>query len=62
MSIGKIYIDNLDPLGISDSHVIFTFATKSKMKAAAILYCSLQNSAIIYLSSSAITSLVRVTL
>ena len=41
MSIGKVYIDDLGPLGISDSHVIFTFATKSKVKAAAILYCSL---------------------
>ena len=41
MSIGKVYIDNRSPLGISDSHMIFTFATKSKVKAAAILYCSL---------------------
>ena len=37
----KVSIDNLGPYGISDSHVIFTFATKSKVKAAAILYCSL---------------------
>ena len=37
----KVYIDNLGPLGISDSHVIFTFATKSKVKVVAILYCSL---------------------
>ena len=37
----KVYIDNLGPLGISDSCVIFSFTTESKVKVAAILYCSL---------------------
>ena len=45
-------IDNLGPLGISDSHMISTFATKPKVKAAAILFAvCLQSSAIINLSS-----------
>ena len=32
------YKDNLGHPGISDNHVVFTFATKSDVKASAILY------------------------